>query len=452
MDHQEFIETLRRAYSCFNSGDMDGYTQEMSSARTALSHSPLLCPERGEYTLISSMPCMMDCGALKEKYLQAAEMFDGAHSEVVTCSAPLFLGADSVLSLFWRAGTSSDGLPAKISELAALSGVLTGSRYGCDSMCAAELAYYRGDLATAEVQAYKALYLARNTEQLVLAMCASKLLAHIAQHRIDTESWKFALRTIDFFAADDGPNRALRKSYSQLINCELSLELGDCSKLPQWLTDGDFGAEYGRSFYSFTFRLKDDRMSAIHFATYLWLHCLYLLKTAQYARILALDEVLRLYGLYSLDFVRMYFLFARGLALYRLEEKDEAQTVLREAVTMAAGDRLWLIPSEFSSLCGNLIDEAAESIDARGAAQIRRLAQGFADSEKLLREAVLHSELPENLTDRELEVARLAAKSLSNAEISQALSISQNTVKKHLKSIFAKFSVDKRGKLREFLN
>lgn len=49
------------------------------------------------------------------------------------------------------------------------------------------------------------------------------------------------------------------------------------------------------------------------------------------------------------------------------------------------------------------------------------------------------------LTAREHEVLRLLAQGLTNKEIAQALVISVNTVKRHLKSVFAKLDVDTRA-------
>jgi DNA-binding NarL/FixJ family response regulator len=50
----------------------------------------------------------------------------------------------------------------------------------------------------------------------------------------------------------------------------------------------------------------------------------------------------------------------------------------------------------------------------------------------------------ENLSDREFEVLRLAAKSMSNKEIAQKLSVTVRTVKAHLSNIFAKMNVASR--------
>jgi DNA-binding CsgD family transcriptional regulator len=52
-----------------------------------------------------------------------------------------------------------------------------------------------------------------------------------------------------------------------------------------------------------------------------------------------------------------------------------------------------------------------------------------------------------SLTERELEIARLVAKGLNNAEIGACVAISRNTVKAALKRIFAKLEVDARAEL-----
>ena len=57
----------------------------------------------------------------------------------------------------------------------------------------------------------------------------------------------------------------------------------------------------------------------------------------------------------------------------------------------------------------------------------------------------------EKLTGRERDVAELAAKGLHNNEIADRLFISENTVKRHLKSAFQKLNIDRRSRLVEML-
>jgi LuxR family maltose regulon positive regulatory protein len=56
------------------------------------------------------------------------------------------------------------------------------------------------------------------------------------------------------------------------------------------------------------------------------------------------------------------------------------------------------------------------------------------------------SSLVEPLSEREIEVLRLLTTSLSSTEIAQELVISVNTVRSHVKSIYAKLDVHSRYK------
>ncbi|MGI6435264.1 MAG: response regulator transcription factor [Syntrophomonadaceae bacterium] len=68
-----------------------------------------------------------------------------------------------------------------------------------------------------------------------------------------------------------------------------------------------------------------------------------------------------------------------------------------------------------------------------------------------MREALFSGELPPDLTEREYEVAKLAAEGLRNSEIAERLVITESTVRAHLRAIFQKFQIDRRARLAEKL-
>jgi DNA-binding NarL/FixJ family response regulator len=91
-----------------------------------------------------------------------------------------------------------------------------------------------------------------------------------------------------------------------------------------------------------------------------------------------------------------------------------------------------------------------------GAEQILAAVQAVARGEAALDPAVQHhvlaaltepavSELPDGLTPREVEVLRLIAEGLTNAEIAERLVVSAATVKSHVNHIFAKAGVRDRA-------
>jgi DNA-binding NarL/FixJ family response regulator len=68
----------------------------------------------------------------------------------------------------------------------------------------------------------------------------------------------------------------------------------------------------------------------------------------------------------------------------------------------------------------------------------------LAEFNRLSRAAPAPAELPEGLSERELEVLRLLARGASNKEIAAQLDIAEGTVKNHVTSILGKLGVDDR--------
>jgi len=69
-----------------------------------------------------------------------------------------------------------------------------------------------------------------------------------------------------------------------------------------------------------------------------------------------------------------------------------------------------------------------------------------------LNAGISQSELPVDLTEREREVALLAASGLRNSEIAGRLFVSESTVRAHLRTIFQKLDIDRRARLAEKLH
>jgi len=93
------------------------------------------------------------------------------------------------------------------------------------------------------------------------------------------------------------------------------------------------------------------------------------------------------------------------------------------------------------------VDELVDAIRAVHAGEsilhpaiARKVINRFAKPEE---SAAVHASL-DQLTERELEVLRLAAKGMSNREIAQALTISVRTVQTHLTNVFNKMGVGSR--------
>lgn len=74
---------------------------------------------------------------------------------------------------------------------------------------------------------------------------------------------------------------------------------------------------------------------------------------------------------------------------------------------------------------------------------IQQLIQQSANAPMMVGDSVIFSG-SERLTDRELDVADLVAKGMSNKEIARSLDVTERTVKAHLTTIFKKLSIKDR--------
>lgn len=116
----------------------------------------------------------------------------------------------------------------------------------------------------------------------------------------------------------------------------------------------------------------------------------------------------------EMDYVQAVRLGAAGLALKR----DTAEKVLQGIRSVAAGQLA------FSN------EIAQHVVSWMAGDRVRPRAQGL-----------------QRLSEREREVATLVARGLRNREIANELSISENTVKRHLQSIFSKTGAHDRVEL-----
>lgn len=111
----------------------------------------------------------------------------------------------------------------------------------------------------------------------------------------------------------------------------------------------------------------------------------------------------------------IYLHIQLACAQFQLGRREDAQRELGTARRLAAPDGLTLPFTEHAALLGPLL-RSPETAAARSRVS--------------------------SLSPRELEIAQLAAARRTNAEIAEALHLSEATVKNHLKRIFDKLGLD----------
>ena len=125
---------------------------------------------------------------------------------------------------------------------------------------------------------------------------------------------------------------------------------------------------------------------------------------------------------------------------------------LKKALDIAMPDKQYMLFAENCDYIEPLLEKiAAEGSCREDISRILTLYKVFKRSKEQMIKEYFTQEKPK-LTQRETEIAYLAAFGMTNGEIGKQLFISPNTVKMALKSIYAKLSINNRALLRKHLN
>ncbi|WP_054697772.1 helix-turn-helix domain-containing protein [Syntrophomonas palmitatica] len=133
-------------------------------------------------------------------------------------------------------------------------------------------------------------------------------------------------------------------------------------------------------------------------------------------------------------------------------QQDKALLHLQKSLADALPDKLYSPFMEFKLMLGGLLEQALDALGEKMPED--ETAQGliYSDNWKTAIRLISESQtLPYGLTEKEMEVASLAAKGFSNKEIAAKLFVTEATVKFHLRSVFSKLDIDRRSKLAGIL-
>ena len=159
---------------------------------------------------------------------------------------------------------------------------------------------------------------------------------------------------------------------------------------------------------------------------------------AQGKRAAAAEQLAALYETASSLGWNVYLPQVRAVQALAAATPDQALELLAEALALAETEGYVRTFLDLGEPMAVLLDQAL----ARNIAPVyvRRLLRAFAAASQPCQDNLAASltGLVENLTQREIEVLRLLAGSLTNQEIAEKLYLSENTVKTHLANIYGK--------------
>ncbi|MBR4806932.1 MAG: hypothetical protein IKZ65_00405 [Lachnospiraceae bacterium] len=431
---------LRLCYALYAGCEFEEFGLQMDRARiiiSGLKDDELM----GEWHLVNAFTYFPDIDKMAEEYREAAVLMIEP-SRIFIKEEPFMFGCASMWYLFYSQPGKMMETADKLSEAMSIYNDLTnGHGEGAAEIYKGEALSVQGRFEESDIYAYQAAFLSEQAGNTTATYGAALLLGINAIYRSDMIGLQ---KAIDYLE-----NKALGYSFLQgktlgtyMVETVRGYLLG-------------LMMETGRS--ALWTQGEADSLSDLTFTNFMIKTCRItdLLLKKEYKRAIASVEASlqldpRLISTSTRNF--MYCGLALGyMAIGRLLKAGE---YLDKSLEIAGQDKNYTFLACFRKyfqvlfLNPKIASKHAETIKEIKALDIRYTR---ADASHIFAEAGEVPELSKELTKRERQVAELAAKGLRNAEIADALGITENTVKHNLKIIFQKMNIDRRSKLIDML-
>ena len=399
---------------------------------------PQTGPLRAEWFLLSAWRHFPDTARMLPAVKKAEALFNGACSQVITREAPWAFGNFSQIAEFHQQVGQADAEYEALEAFLALYSPLTGGNgSGADALLRAEIAYNRGDLVQAEISAYKAAFLASSNQQGVVQLGVALLLADIALYKADLVSWQNTITLMENAASYASQNNFFFRSILDVSHAVLLVDLGSSESIASWLQDEGF---------------PERRLIGSLSVSVLYVRLMLLRNRGDWAQLIGTLEALPPKDGRRSAYTKFIatILLATGYLALRDEEKGRAflqqaaETMLPDGLITDFVSFTWSFREQARDLVAQSYPELLDAFD--------KLGQQRGVGWHMLRDATVAGRRSATLTEREREVAQLAAGGLHNREIALRLFVSESTVRTHLRVIFQKLGIDRRSKLAEALS
>ncbi|MCF8012403.1 MAG: LuxR C-terminal-related transcriptional regulator [Clostridiales bacterium] len=430
------ISLLRIAYALIGADRREEAGALLSEIKSLIGQVPAGETERnallGEWMLVSAFLEFPDVLKMEPVLQKAAEMI-GGRCRTLPAGEPFAFGLPLMIFFHRRPGQLEKEIKS-LSIVVDLYNVLTGVNSGADVLLEAEAALYRGYLSEAELTGYKAAFMAEGSGQWSMRTGVVNLMAQLAFKLGSNNDLSQYIKELEEAVGTD----AMCPFVSQMLQTDYYMWLGLTELIPKWIRSG---------------------RAAFHDApSWIKVYLMYyrlgiLLQEEEYVQLLGTAEA-AIAECRELGYlmVEIYMSIIAAVGSLKTGQERKAFSHVREALARARPDGIYLPFMEFSCMLGNLVKKAFFELGEGMPEEIAANAQIIADNWKLVIRIISESDnLPYGLTKRELEVATLAAKGMSNKEIAANLFISEATVKFHLRAVFSKLDIDRRSKLAGIL-
>ena len=408
-----------------NEAEFHGIMDELD---TLLPGSGLL---RAEWLLLSAYIYYPELEKMLPNARRAAEMFEGTSSRVILPEVPWAFYEYTQITAFHNKIGAADQEADLLEEYINIYACLTGGHgNGADALFRAEIAFLRGETSKAEIFAHKAAFIAGNRRQKIIQIGAARLLATIALLKADADGWQKALNSIERVASGAVQNSSLLRAVLDVVRGTLLVELKDLTRIADWLKNEDFLSQ----------KLPDSLSKNA-----VGVYAFYLIGQGDIARLIGQGQArsIEKHSVYSKHVY--YLMMAVGYSL--LGDRAQSAECCILSAKQVLPDGMIHYFAGFSPFLQGIPDELIENSYPKLFARYKDYKEQYIVGWFKLFNANTAGELPSGLTEREREIAVLAADGLRNNEIAERLFVSENTVRAHLRSIYQKLDIDRRARL-----
>jgi len=390
----------------------------------------------GEFELILSFTVYNDLKKMSAHHRKAWELLNQPTSIYDTRTNWTF-GSPSVLYLYYRESGRLEEHVRELKEaLFYYTRLTNGHGNGAEYVMEAERYFITGDFVNSEISVYKALYHARSKMQTGIITCAMFLQIRLAFIKGDYSCMLAMLQKM----REDITNEKQYLFIHTVDICEgyvYSL-LNQIDKIPKWIM------------------ADSTNSSSLFFPVFSMLNIVYgraLLINGEYLKVIGNAEpFIRIASISPnlLGYIYTYIYLAA--ANKQIFKENEALSELKQALGIAMPDKMYMPFVENCDYIKPLLMMIYQ--DGLYCEDITKILELYAVYQKAAEQIIkkyFTGEKPK-LTERELEVAQLAAEGITNKEIGARLFISENTVKTQLKSVFEKLDIKSRSLLKRYFD
>lgn len=430
------LSMLRLCMALFGGADFEGFETALEQCRDVIwkNGDPQLM---GEWHMVAAFRAFPDIPGMKEQYLEAERLMT-APSRIFIPKEPYMFGTTSMWYLFYRTPGKMMETAEELRDMLEVYDRLTNHHAaGAYELYLGEALSVQGRFDESDIYAHKAALLSERWENASVTYGAALLLGINAIYQSDMISLQQAIEYLE--------NKAL--AYPFLQHTAINTQMAETVRtyLLGLMMEPDRSAVWARgpadmlNDLTFTnFMAKTNRI------TDLILRKEYKRAIASVEASLSLDS--RLISLSTRNFMCV------GLALCYLAVgmPNRAAEWLDQSLTLAEQDHNYTFLACFRKYLSILfLLPSIKKKHGQAIREIKTLEIHYTKAEESRIFSMLekYPEQMTDLTEREREVAQLAAAGLRNKEIAARLFISEETVKSHIRSIFNKTNINRRSHL-----